>query len=165
MHCIWHYIWGNAWFIILEIYKHLSLILWWSIWYSYEIIWELKDGLSFIRDILWKLLIFENLFGKVTSFVKSLNVERFHETTWEWAMYFCYFSLWALCVVLSLCRDSVITQLDATVFVTFVSWHSVFVAALMSLWRYDIFVAFRLCGGYCVFVTSCHVALGWILWF
>ncbi len=111
-----------------------DLILWWFIWLSYWIIWELLKmvyfGFCYSRyDV--ELLTFDNYLKKVAIFVKSLNVERFKETTLEWATYFHYISLWAICVVLLVCHNIcdylVIIQLDVVVVVTFVSWHSVFV--------------------------------------
>ena len=95
--------------------------------------------------------MFENYFGKVASFVKPLNVERLYETTWKWARYFYYISLWALYVILPCAVTFVITQLDALVFMILASWHSVFVAVMLFCGIYYVFtVLWCRRGGYYV---------------
>ena len=38
--------------------------------------------------------------------MNTLNVERSYQTTWKWTMYYYYINLWAIFVVLPLCRDN-----------------------------------------------------------
>ena len=77
-------------------------------------------------------------------------------------MYFYYISMWALCVVLLLCRDSVITQLDATVFVAAMmsSWRFIFLVIMISSWNF-FFVAIMMSLWHPVFVVD--IASLWCL--
>ena len=122
-----------------------------------------------IRDMLWKLLMSKNYIGKVASFVKPLNIEWFYETTWKYATNFYYIRPMS-----SLCRfPLMLWHLWLPNWMPLSLWH--WCLGTPSLWRlwylcgisssgqllclcddYDVFVAFHLCGGFCVFVTPCH---------
>ena len=80
--------------------------------------------------------MFGNLFGKNYKLCEIFKCWKILWNYWGWAIHFYYISMWALCVVLLLCFDSVITQLNAIVFVIMVSWHSAFVAAMMPSWHF-----------------------------